>query len=158
MSLATTPAPAPAPVPTPAPAPVPAPTPIYQEIVGYAKAGYAGGRYVSLSSFIELPAGFNIKGGIQLEGAFTEEHDIKWYFQIVDPNNNIERSWLRHIHLFSDEGTSLDFDYVTSSSGVYSLRVINNSFHDFNFKLYITPRAWYFDKTGAASYAWLITK
>jgi hypothetical protein len=121
------------------------------------KAGWSVGTFISFRK--KLEAGDNITGLAEIGGAYVNDPNTKWYFQIVDPDGKIEYSWLGgHGIGISGDPVHLDFNRVASMSGVYSIRVISNSHYPLNLYIKITPEYWGYHESGPAKYAWFVTK
>jgi hypothetical protein len=126
---------------------------ITQEIEYVLKKGSDVGSYVSFEKY--LAAGENVTGFLQIGSDTGDFTKITWYFQIVNPNGEIERSWMWHYdELYRTIQNELNFNQTVLITGFYKVRILNYGPNVLSLSLKITPNGWENVKEGTSSSSW----
>ena len=128
-----------------------------QDIEYILKRGVITGYYVSFERY--LKAGDNITGFFQVNGDAGDFTKTTWYFQILDPDENIERSWMGcGDTLICTNQIELNYTQTVLRSGYYKIRILNYGYCNLRLYIQITPSAWSVSKEGTGVAAWKIIK
>jgi hypothetical protein len=126
---------------------------VKQEIEYGLKKGNDVGSYVSYEKY--LVGGENITGLLQIGSDSGDLTKTTWYFQIVNPNGEIERSWMWYYNeLYGTIQNELNFNHSILKTGYYKVRILNYGTSALLLYLKIGPYGWENRIDGTSSSSW----